>query len=737
MRRRVLFLIRTYLWTMVIFIVAKVVFMVANHEGHAFGLGDVGDVIAHGLTLDLSTALYVMIVPMVVCGISVWEGEGDRRQETGDRRQESGVRRQESGVRRQESGDRRNFHRFAQIILRGYFLIVAMEFAMAFVADTSLYKFWGFKLDASCLQYLETPTEAMASVSGWYLLIRLVVFIMIAGIISFGYLAGLKETGVRSQESGDRSQETGDRSQETGVRSQETGVRSKESGDRRQESGDKETRRPTILHKTSETIFYLVCIPLMVIGIRGGLNESTTNIGQVYYSQNQFLNHAAVNPVFSFLSSFEKTANNIEDYHFFSDEECAQLMKGIYGKETGGRREGRRREGVRREGVRSQESGDISSDTLLNTNRPNIVIVLMESAGDIFRDVMPNLQQLRKEGIDFTNCYGNTWRTDRGTLCTYSGYPSFPTSSVMKMPKKTKHLPSIASVLRQEGYHTHYLYGGDINFTNMRSYLISTGWEQLTWLDDFTMEERHSANWGVRDDITFDTLYQMIRRQESGVRSQETGDRRQERFLIGFSTLSSHEPWDVPIKKYDQEELNAFYYLDQCIGDFISKLKKTPQWENLLVIFLPDHSIDFGEYTETHPLRNKIPMVWVGGAVRAPREVKQFCNQTDLAATLLAQLQLSHEAFRWSRDVLSTSYQYPFAVHNYNNGFSLTDSTGFIVYDLGASRLIKAESSQSQRLERMGKAILQATTEDLKALGRREGRREGVRSKESGVRRQE
>ena len=615
MRRRVLFLIRTYLWTVAVFIVAKIAFMFYCREGHDFSFGDVMDVLQHGLSLDLSTALYFLILPFLVMMVSIWWNKG----------------------------------KTLQRILHTYFIIISIAFALAFVADTSLYPFWGFKLDASCLQYLTTPKEAAASVSFWYLLIRLVAFIMIAGIISFGYLAGVKETGVRSQETG----------------------------------------RPTALLKTSETIFYLVCIPLMVIGIRGGLNESTTNIGQVYYSQNQFLNHSAVNPVFSFLSSFEKTANNIEDYDFFSEAECAQLMKGIYWKETG---------------VRSQES-------LLNTNRPNIVIVLMESAGDIFRDVMPNLQQLRKEGIDFTNCYGNTWRTDRGTLCTFSGYPSFPTSSVMKMPKKTKHLPSIASALRQEGYHTHYLYGGDINFTNMRSYLISTGWEQLTWLDDFTMEEQHSANWGVRDDITFNTLYQMIRRQGD----KET--RRQERFLIGFSTLSSHEPWDVPIKKYDQEEPNAFYYLDQCIGDFINKLKKTPQWENLLVIFLPDHSIDYGEYTETHPLRNKIPMVWVGGAVRAPQEIKQFCNQTDLAATLLAQLQLSHEAFRWSRDVLSTSYQYPFAVHNYNNGFSLTDSTGFIVYDLGASKLIKAESPQSQRLERMGKAILQATTEDLKKLG--------------------
>ena len=609
MRGRVVFLIRTYLWTVLVFCIAKIVFMITCHEGHDFTFGDVMEVLRHGLSLDLSTALYFLILPFLVMLVSIWWNKG----------------------------------KVLRRLLFTYYIIISIAFALAFVADCSLYPFWGFKLDASCLQYLTTPKEAAASVSVWYLLLRLVIFIIIAGFISIGYLMGLKNY---------------------------------------EETNQKNTRRPTTLHKTSETIFYLVCIPLMVIGIRGGLNESTTNIGQVYYSQNQFLNHSAVNPIFSFLSSFEKTANNIENYDFFSDSECAHLTKDLY------------------------PTTSIDSDTLLSTQRPNIVIVLMESAGNIFSDVMPNLQQLKKEGVDFTNCYGNTWRTDRGTLCTYSGYPSFPTSSVMKMPKKTKHLPSIASALRQEGYHTYYLYGGDINFTNMRSYLISTGWEQLTWLDDYTMEEQHSANWGVRDDITFNTLYQKI-----------VAMPQEERFLIGFSTLSSHEPWDVPIKKYDQQEPNAFYYLDQCIGDFINKLKKTPQWGNLLVVFLPDHSIDFGEYTETHPLRNKIPLVWVGGAVKAHQEINQFCNQTDLAATLLAQLHLSHKAFRWSRDILSTSYQYPFAVHNYNNGFSLTDSTGFIVYDLGASQLIRAESSQSQRLERIGKAILQTTTADLKSLG--------------------
>jgi phosphoglycerol transferase MdoB-like AlkP superfamily enzyme len=397
------------------------------------------------------------------------------------------------------------------------------------------------------------------------------------------------------------------------------------------------------------------------------------------------LNHSAVNPVFSFLSSFEKTASNIVDYDFFSQGECDTLMKGLY------------------------PTTSVSTAPLLTTTRPDIVIILMESAGSIFEEAMPHLRRLKGEGIDFTACYGNTWRTDRGTVCTYSGYPSFPTSSVMKMPQKTNHLPGIAASLRKAGYQTSYLYGGDINFTNMRSFLVTTGWEKLIWKADYNSEEQNSAKWGVRDDITFNTLYEQIAAIDTAANHQ--------RHLFGFSTLSSHEPWDVPLRKLDQEIPNAFYYLDTCIGDFINKLKQLPQWENLLIIFLPDHSIDYGQYTEALQERNKIPMVWAGGAVKTPRKITKLCNQTDLAATLLAQLQLPHDQYRWSRDVLSASYRYPFAVHNYNNGFTMADSTGFIAFDLESNRLITNKSSQATRLERMGKAILQATTADLKAIG--------------------
>ncbi len=603
-----IFLLKTFLWTMLVFIIAKVVFMLACHEGHIFTMADLWQVILHGLTLDISTALYILAVPFLLTMMSVWYKP-----------------------------------RWMGITVKVFFGIIAFALALAFIADTSLYPFWGFKLDASCLQYLETPTEAAASVSTGYLIARLIVLVAIAAIIYKGF-PDMPDIPDIPDIPG------------------KTGLQGGQS----------------LFHRIRETILYLLLIPVIIIGIRGGLDESTTNVGQVYFSQDQFLNHSAVNPVFNFLSSFEKTASNIVDYDYYTQAECDQLMKGLY------------------------PTTSVDSDTLLTTTHPNIVIILMESAGEVFAQAMPRLQQLKKEGIDFADCYANSWRTDRGTVCTYSGYPSFPTSSVMKMPKKSAMMPSIASSLRQEGYQTHYLYGGDINFTNMRGYLIATGWEQLTWKADYTLTEQNTAEWGVRDGITFETLYQMITRKHASP------------FLYGFSTLSTHQPWDVPIHQYDDEILNAFYYLDQCIGDFVERLRKSPEWNNLLLIFLPDHSMDFGNCVETVQLRNKIPMVWAGGAVKEPRRIEATCNQTDLVATLLAQMRLPYDKFPWSRDVLSKGYQYPFAVHNYNNGFSLVDSTGYMVYDLDSRKVIANKSSDSPRLVRMGKAILQATTKDLK-----------------------
>ena len=600
MRQRALYLLKFYVATLLFFVAAKIGFMLYQHGGHDFTFTDMLQVIGHGLSLDLSTSLYIIAVPFLLVAASLWL-------------------------------------RIPKWCFRIYYAFAAVLLSLAFVADTSLYEFWQFKLDASCLSYLETPTEAMASVSTGYILLRLLCLMILVGGIYWVY--------------------------------------------------DKLTppfqRLASKIQKFSASLATLLLIPLIIIGIRGGLDESTTNIGQVYYSQNQFLNHSAVNPVFSFFASFEKTATNNVTYHFMEDKACELIVSELYNTKS------------------------VGIDTLLTTQQPNIIVILLESCGGQFTeisgrtDITPNLNRLAHEGIYFTNCYANSWRTDRGTLCTWSGYPSFPTMSVMKMPSKSRSLPNIARTLQQErGYSTHYLYGGDINFTNMRSYLVSGGFSDLTWKDDYTKEEQTSAKWGVRDDITFQTLTELTQTMRQP-------------FLIGYSTLSSHVPWDVPIHHFDDEVLNAFYYLDQCIGDFIQQLRQSDLWDNTLVIMLPDHGIVYAGLDESNPLLNHIPMLWVGGAVKQPRRIEQVCNQTDLPATLLGQLGIAHDEYTFSRDVLSVTYKNPFAIHTYDDGYTIIDSASFVNYDFISNRVVSNYGKDRDKLILRAKAILQAASKDL------------------------
>ena len=72
MRQRLIYLIKVYMLTVAIFIAAKLVFMLVNYEGHAFGVSDVVAVIIHGLSLDLSTSLYFLILPFLITLVSLW-----------------------------------------------------------------------------------------------------------------------------------------------------------------------------------------------------------------------------------------------------------------------------------------------------------------------------------------------------------------------------------------------------------------------------------------------------------------------------------------------------------------------------------------------------------------------------------------------------------------------------------------------------------------------------------------
>ena len=93
--------------------------------------------------------------------------------------------------------------------------------------------------------------------------------------------------------------------------------------------------------------------------------------------------------------------------------------------------------------------------------------------------------------------------------------------------------------------------------------------------------------------------------------------------------------------------------------------------------------------------------------MKQPRTIDRLMNQSDLAATLLAQLGLADSSFRFSRNVLAPSYRFPFAVNAYKNGLYYIDTTGVTAYDcLSLSETDAAYPSDTLRLQRT-QALLQ------------------------------
>ena len=351
-------------------------------------------------------------------------------------------------------------------------------------------------------------------------------------------------------------------------------------------------------------------------------------------------------------------------------------------------------------------------DKLLNNPKPNILFIILESFGSALIGPLggdslatPNFNRYIREGVLFTNFYASGNRTDKAMPAILNGYPAQPAVSIMKEPKKTQTLPGIVKTMNGLGYESEFWYGGEINFANFNSFVINSGFNRIITMDNFN-PEHYNSKWGVHDNILFEALTDSMR----SIR---------EPFLKVVLTLSSHEPFEVPMETVfrGNDDLtkfrNSIYYTDKTISSFLDWAKSTDWWKNTLVILLADHcrrnSIEVLAYSEDI---FRIPMLWMGGAL-AVQDVRidKFGSQVDIPLTLLHQLGLD-DNYPFGKDLLSSGSN-SFAFYTFNEGFAfITDSSKY-VYDHKLGEPVDEEGADPESAGEMGKAYLQVLYDDF------------------------
>lgn len=443
---------------------------------------------------------------------------------------------------------------------------------------------------------------------------------------------------------------------------------------------------PFIAHNTIQYIYagmtFLVLGTSCFLIIRG-VGRRPHNPSISFFSNNLFFNHCALNPNYSFIYSLSVNDKIEGAFRFFPENECKKMIENIYPRNSAPRLK------------------------LLNTDRPNILFIIWESLCARFieplggeKDVTPCFNHLAEEGIFFTHVDSSGTRTDKGIVALLSGYPAQPTTSVIRMTKKLPNLPALPAIFRDLGYQTSILHGGDLTIFHKSDYYLTIGHDHAITENDFPKNSPR-GKWGIHDGLIMDWLYDdIIRKTETGVK-----------WFTTFQTLSSHETWIVPYDRLlpDKPVENSFAYVDAAFGDFIDRLKKSPAWDNLLIVVSGDHGCNMCEPIERSRYSH-IPMLLLGGAVKQPLRFDSIMSQTDLAATLLGQLGLPSDNFIFSRDVFADSYRYPCSFHAFNNGFMFRDDSGFTVVDNISGA---ATENPDEARENKGKAILQHLYEDL------------------------
>lgn len=521
---------------------------------------------------------------------------------------------------------------------RLYHRAVIILLTLIAVGNIAIFHFWGTLLNYRALTYLTDPAEALVSLSFRQGLIAFAG--VMAGIVGAIYLSG-----------------------------------------RIIRFDPPETNIPAKVKIAT----FITLMALLFLGIRGGWQMLPMNESLVYYSRNNVLNNAAVNPVWH-LTYDVKTAGATSRNPFKTlDEEIAQNALNEWRTERSDR-----------------------SPAILRSSRPNIVIIFLESyTSDIVssmggeQGVTPHFDSLISTGLLFDNVFSSGFRTDQGIVSVLNGWPATPFHSIIRNLDKCSRLPSLRQKLGTMGYRSSFYYGGESNFSNMNAYVLNQGFDRILDQDAFNASPVR-GRWGVHDEVVLNGNLADL-------------DTAQEPFFSVVVTLSNHEPFDVPGKPRfsgndDASKFrNAAKYADEALGAYF-KMARTKKWyDHTLFILVADHGHELPLHRNIiYPAGRHIPLLFTGGALidscRGQR-VSKMGGHHDVPATLIAQLGTNAADFTWSKDLLDPAAP-DFAYLPHENYLVWNKPEGWFIWQFAAAEV--TERSEGYRIKKDDPEVIRA-----------------------------
>lgn len=408
--------------------------------------------------------------------------------------------------------------------------------------------------------------------------------------------------------------------------------------------------------------FALLILAIGFLGARSSLGHRALNPAMVAFAEDPLVNSLTVNSAYSLFFAIKQMGAE-EDAGQFYGEMTEQKVLEVMRKESG------------------RPASDFNSDLLPSQTfneasfqgKPkNLVILLQESLGAQFvgslggLPLTPNIDALSQQGWAFEQLYATGTRSVRGIEAVLTGFTPTPAQAVVKLGKSQTNFFTIADLLKQRGYDTSFIYGGESHFDNMRSFFLGNGFTTIVEQKDFT-NPVFKGSWGASDEDLMakaDETFRELHKQGKPF------------FSLVFSS-SNHDPFEFPdnrIALYEppkQTRNNAAKYADYAIGEFFKKARNSEYWKDTLFLVIADHDSRVSGASLVPIPRFHIPGVIVGDGI-APKKDPRIVSQIDMAPTLLSLMGISADYPMLGKDLTRMPADWPGrAIMQYDKNFAL------------------------------------------------------------------
>ncbi|MGB1104579.1 MAG: LTA synthase family protein [Crocinitomicaceae bacterium] len=430
----------------------------------------------------------------------------------------------------------------------------------------------------------------------------------------------------------------------------------------------------TWLKQSLYAISYLVIFAgLFVLMIRGGWQQIPVTTTDAYHSEKQIVNDVSVNPVWNFIHTcYVYFKVDLSEYYKNLDPKTAdQIVEDLYA------------------------SDGIDTVQIFTNPRPNIILVTLEGwSGQMIEPlggepgVTPHFNGLCKEGLLFTEMYATGGTSETGHSSIISGYPTIAGISISTESAKCRQLPSINQTLEDLGYSSFYTFGGSLSYGNIGGYLTDVGFDRI--VDENDLDLKPSGKLGIHDEAMFPYFLSEIQTAKLP-------------YFYGLFTQSTHAPYDMPAEPfgdYNDPYTTSMHYADEHLGKFVEGIRQLPDFENTIVLFIADHGraniYNQDTYSEKY---FHIPFLIWGGALKSEfmgTTIDKVGAQSDVAKTLLRQMNLDTNPFHWSKDLLDPSTK-DWAICTSTLSYGLKNRDGYTVYHMIDDRLVHSAYSDEDK----------------------------------------